>query len=54
MKITKNKNMEILGLLIVIIISVMFLKGFDRVAGRGPKQISDGMKEYEEWKKNNR
>ena len=27
----------IIGFLIVIFIAIVFLKGFDRVAGRGPK-----------------
>jgi hypothetical protein len=36
--------MEILAVLaIVVVIAVVFLKGFDMIAGRGPKQVSDGM-----------
>ena len=36
--------MEILVVLVVIvIIAVVLLKGFDQVAGRGPKQVSDGI-----------
>ena len=30
-------------LLIAVGIAILFLKGFDIVAGRGPKQISDGI-----------
>ena len=30
-------------LLVVAAIAVVVLKGFDRVAGRGPKQVSDGI-----------
>lgn len=30
-------------LIIVIVIAVVLLRGFDRVAGRGPKQVSDGI-----------
>jgi hypothetical protein len=28
---------------VVIIIAVVLLKGFDVIAGRGPKQVSDGI-----------
>lgn len=34
-------------ILIPIIIAVVLLKGFDRIAGRGPKQVSDGIKDAE-------
>ena len=27
----------------ILFLAVMFLRGFDRIAGRGPKQISDGI-----------
>ena len=36
--------MELLILWIILMIAVFFLKGFDMVAGRGPKQVSDGIK----------
>ena len=37
--------MEILiGLIVIIVIAVLLLKGFDQLAGRGPKQVSDGIK----------
>lgn len=29
---------------IVLLIAVVFLRFFDRIAGRGPKQISDAIK----------
>lgn len=38
----------LLGLFVIVIVAVMFLKGFDRVSGRGPGQISKGMKEYDD------
>ncbi len=28
---------------VVIVIAVILLKGFDRIAGRGPKQVRDGI-----------
>jgi hypothetical protein len=28
---------------VVVIIAIVILKGFDMVAGRGPKQVSDGI-----------
>lgn len=28
---------------LVILIAVLFLQGFDRIAGRGSKQVSDGI-----------
>lgn len=31
------------GLVVIVVIAVIFLKGFDRIAGRGPKQVSDGI-----------
>jgi hypothetical protein len=34
-------SLSILG--IVVLIAIIFLKGFDRIAGRGPKQVSDGI-----------
>lgn len=35
--------MELLGVIIVVVIAVVLLKGFDNVAGRGPKQVKDGI-----------
>lgn len=32
-----------IGFLILIAIAIVLLKGFDKIAGRGPKQISDGI-----------
>jgi hypothetical protein len=32
----------VIGLL-VIVLAILFLKGFDKLAGRGPKQVSDGI-----------
>lgn len=36
----------VIGLIfaVIVIVAVVALKGFDQVAGRGPKQISDGIK----------
>ena len=34
---------SIIGLAVVLGIAIYFLKGFDRLAGRGPKQIKTGM-----------
>ena len=31
------------GVVVVIIIAVVLLKAFDMIAGRGPKQVSDGI-----------
>jgi hypothetical protein len=33
---------------IIIALAVVFLKGFDRISGRGPKQVSDGIKQARE------
>lgn len=33
----------ILALAIIVGISILLLKGFDRIAGRGPKQVRDGV-----------
>ena len=33
----------IIGFIVVVIISVVLLKQFDKIAGRGPKQIKDGI-----------
>lgn len=30
-------------LVVVVALAVFFLRGFDRVAGRGPKQVKDGI-----------
>jgi hypothetical protein len=47
-KFIKHKRREIMGELIgvaiVVGIAIFFLKGFDRAAGRGPKQVSDGIR----------
>ena len=34
----------LIGLIIAVALAVVFLKGFDRISGRGPKQVSDGIK----------
>ena len=31
----------------IIVFAVLFLKGFDRIAGRGPGQVAKGVREYE-------
>jgi len=31
------------ALVILVIISILLLKGFDKVAGRGPTQVADGI-----------
>ena len=31
------------GVVVIIGLAILFLKGFDAVAGRGPKQVSDGI-----------
>lgn len=33
----------LIGAIIVIVIAILFLKGFDKIAGKGPKQIKDGI-----------
>lgn len=33
----------LLGFIFIVIIAVVLLKGFDEVAGRGPKQVSEGI-----------
>ena len=33
----------LIGAIIVIVIAILFLKGFDKIAGRGTKQIKDGI-----------
>lgn len=30
--------------ILIVVMAVFFLRGFDRIAGRGPKQIKDGIK----------
>ena len=35
--------MEVFVALVVVVIAVLFLKEFDKISGRGPKQISDGI-----------
>jgi hypothetical protein len=32
-------------LFVILAVSIIFLKGFDRIAGRGPKQVKDGIKQ---------
>lgn len=39
-----------LGIVFIIYASVKLLQLFDRIAGRGPSQISDGMKKYDREK----
>ena len=38
-----NRMAVIIGLFLVVAFAVILLRGFDKVAGRGPKQISDGI-----------
>lgn len=33
----------LIGAVFIIALAVLLLKGFDRIAGRGPKQIEDGI-----------
>ena len=33
----------ILILVLLVVIAVVLLRGFDRIAGRGPKQVKDGI-----------
>jgi hypothetical protein len=39
--------MEVLTVVVVVIVivAVLLLKGFDKIAGRGPKQVSDGIRD---------
>lgn len=30
----------------IVGLAVLFLRGFDRVSGRGPKQVQDGIRNY--------
>ena len=39
-----------IGFIVIVVLAVVFLKGFDRLAGRGPGQISNGLKEYDKSK----
>jgi hypothetical protein len=32
-----------------VIIAVVLMRGFDKVAGRGPKQVSDGIRQANIW-----
>jgi hypothetical protein len=34
----------VLILIVVVVLAVLALRGFDSIAGRGPKQVSDGIK----------
>lgn len=41
----RKDSMEWLVFLgVVVLIAIVFLKGFDMIAGRGPKQVSDGIR----------
>jgi len=33
----------VLGMLIIVLLAIILLKGFDRLAGRGPQQVKDGI-----------
>jgi hypothetical protein len=35
--------MVVFVLVVVVALAILFLKGFDSIAGRGPKQVSDGI-----------
>lgn len=35
----------IIFIVCLAVVSIMLLKGFDKIAGRGPKQVSDGIAE---------
>jgi hypothetical protein len=38
--------MELVAVLVIVVIAAVFLlKGFDKIAGRGPKQVSDGIRD---------
>ena len=39
-----------LGFIAFLALAITFLKLFDRIAGRGPGQVSKGMKEYDQQK----
>jgi hypothetical protein len=34
-----------IALVILVGLAILLLKGFDKIAGRGPKQVSDGIKQ---------
>lgn len=36
----------IIVVVIVVVIAVVLLRGFDRIAGRGPKQVKDGLNKF--------
>ncbi|OEC37793.1 hypothetical protein A7D27_24595 [Pseudomonas sp. 1D4] len=38
--------MELFVTIIVVVLAIAFLRGFDRIAGRGPSQISEGLRQY--------
>jgi hypothetical protein len=38
----------LIGFIVIVIIAVVFLKGFDQIAGRGPKQVSHGIQKARE------
>lgn len=40
--------MTALIFLVLVVVAVVLLKGFDNIAGRGPKQISDGIAKRDE------
>jgi hypothetical protein len=33
----------LIGFIILVVIAVLLLKGFDKIAGRGPQQVKDGI-----------
>lgn len=33
----------LIGIVVIIVLAVVLLRGFDRIAGRGPKQVADGI-----------
>jgi len=39
--------MEVVIVIVIVVLAILFLRGFDRVAGRGPKQVSDGVERAE-------
>jgi len=37
----------IIGIPFAVLVAITFLTGFDKIAGRGPKQVYDGIREAE-------
>ena len=33
----------LLGVFVILLVAILFLKAFDRLAGRGPGQVTDGI-----------